>query len=127
MLLVIQNNSHILNQAKTCLPPSMLSSSSIACLFIGKFKRGCSNIVQTSDVVRLVVFLLFLLCLQAIVRLFLPRETIEMFRHFVLTIKKQLNLVPMSSRLTVQFFGNYAVEFTSFFTYRKLPNLVNSS
>ena len=44
------------------------------------------------DVVRRVVFLLFLLfsqpILQLIVRLFLPCETTEMFRHFVLTTKR---------------------------------------
>ena len=37
-------------------------------------------------------------------------------------------LVPRSSRLTVQFSGNYPAELTTFFTYRKLLlNLVNSS
>ena len=41
---------------------------------------------------------------------------------------KQPNLLPRSSRLTVQYFRNYAVKLTSFFKYRKLlPNLVNSS
>ena len=40
---------------------------------------------------------------------------------------KQLNLVPRSSQLTVQFSDNYALELTSFFTYRRLlPILVNS-
>ena len=34
------------------------------------------------NVVRRVVFSLFLLCFQPRVRLFLPRETCEMFRHF---------------------------------------------
>ena len=41
------------------------------------------NILQIADVVRRVVFLLFLLCFQPIADLFLPRETSEMFRHFV--------------------------------------------
>ena len=44
------------------------------------------------------------------------------------SLPKQLNLIPRSFRLTDQFSGNYAVEVTSFFKYRKpLPNLVNSS
>ena len=36
-------------------------------------------------------------------------------KMFVFTAK-QLNLVPRSSQLTVQFSDNYAVELTSFFT-----------
>ena len=44
------------------------------------------------------------------------------------SLPKQLNLVPRSSRLTVQFSGNYAAQLTSFFTYAKiLPNLVDCS
>ena len=50
-----------------------------------------ANLLQI-DVVRRVVSLLFLLffqpILQLIVRLFLPCETTEMFRHFVLTTKR---------------------------------------
>ena len=41
-----------------------------------------ANIFQIADVVRRVVFLLFLLCFWPIVRLFFPRETSEMFRPF---------------------------------------------
>ena len=62
-----------------------------------------ANILQITDVVRRVVFLLSF-------------ETSEMFRPFVLT-PKQLNLFPRSSQLTVQFSGNDAAQLTSFFTY----------
>ena len=61
---------------------------------------SAANVLQIAVVVRRVVFLLFLLYFEPIVRLFFPRQTSEMFRHFVLT--KILNPVPMSSRLTVQ-------------------------
>ena len=68
----------------------MLSSSSIVCLSPrlgdkGLFSTG--NIPQTADVVLRVVSLLLWLCFKPIVRLFLPRETSEMFRRFVLTAK----------------------------------------
>ena len=45
------------------------------------------NIPQIADVFCRVVFLLFLLCFQPIAGLFLPRETSEMFRHFVFPTK----------------------------------------
>ena len=52
---------------------------------------------------------------------FFHAKRVRMFRHFV-------NSTSSPSRLTVQFSGNYAVELTSFFAYRKLlPNLINSS
>ena len=53
-----------------------------------------TNIFQIADVVRRVVFLLFLLCFQPIVRLFLPRETSEMFRLFVLFAKNNSSSFP---------------------------------
>ena len=56
------------------------------CLFIGKFRR--KRVVQFckySPSSR--CKLMFLLCFLLIVRLFLPRETSEMFRHFALTTK----------------------------------------
>ena len=43
------------------------------------------NIIQIKDVVRRVAFLLFLLCFQPKARICLPRETSEMFPHFVFT------------------------------------------
>ena len=43
----------------------------------------------------------------------------SVYNLFVFTAK-QLNLVPRSSRLTVQFSDNYAVELTLFFRCRKL-------
>ena len=71
---------------------------------------------QIADVVCWVAFLLFL-----------PRETSEMLRHFVL-ITKTTQPHPRSFRLTDQFSGNYTVQLKSFFTHRKpLPNLVNCS
>ena len=42
------------------------------------------NILQIKDV-RRVAFLLFLLCFEPKARIFLPRETSEMFPHFVFT------------------------------------------
>ena len=46
-----------------------------------------ADILQIPDVVRRVVFLLFLLCFKPIVCLILSRETSEMFPHFVFTTK----------------------------------------
>ena len=49
-------------------------------------------------------------------------------RPFCTHYQNQPNLVPRSSRLTVQYSGNYAVKLTSFFKHRiLLPNLVNCS
>ena len=79
-----------LGAPETCLLPSTLSSASITCLSASLENKGLfstANILQIADVVRRVVFLLFLLCFEPIVRLFLPREMSEMFRHFVLTTK----------------------------------------
>ena len=62
----------------------------IACLWLSLGDKGffsSASIIQIADVVRRVVFLLFLQCFQQIVRLFLPRETSGMFRHFVFTTK----------------------------------------
>ena len=73
-------------------------------------------ILQIADVVRRVVFLLFLLCFQPIVRLFLPRETSEMFRHFVLTTKTTQPL-PQVFTVNCSVFCDYAAQLTSFFTY----------
>ena len=56
----------------------MLSSSSVACLSARLGDKGLfssANILQIAHIVRRVVFL------------FLPRETSEKFRHFVLTTK----------------------------------------
>ena len=54
-----------IKQAKTGLPQSMTSSSSITCLSGSLADKGLfstANILQIVDVVRRVVFLLFLLC-----------------------------------------------------------------
>ena len=68
----------------------MLSSSLITCFSASLGDEGLfstANILQTADFVPRVVFVLFLLCFYPIVRLFLPREVSEMFRHFVLKTK----------------------------------------
>ena len=68
----------------------MLSLSSIAFLLVSLGDKGLfnsANILQKANVVRRVVFLLFLLCFWPIVPLFLPRETNETFRHFIRTTK----------------------------------------
>ena len=103
----------------------MLSSSSIACLSAGLGNKGffsSANILQIGD-----VFLLFLLSVsQWFAYFFLTKRVRSSVILYLLP--KQLNLVPRSSRSTVQFSGKYAVELTSFFTYRKLlPSLVDSS
>ena len=64
-----------------------------ACLLASLVDKGlfkCANILQIADVVGRGVFLLFLLCFKPIVCRFLPRETSEMFRHFVVTTKTTL-------------------------------------
>ena len=55
-------------------------------------------------------------------------EEIKGCSAILYSLPKQLNLLSRSSRLTVQFSGNYAAHLTSLFTYRKiLPHLVDSS
>ena len=66
----------------------MLTSINVKFIFesacLGDKGLVCSaNVFQIADVVGRVVFLRFLLCFQPIVHLFLPRETSEMFRHFI--------------------------------------------
>ena len=55
----------------------------------GKGLFRSANVLQIADVFRRVVFLLFLLhvCFWPIARRLLPRETSEMFRHFVFITK----------------------------------------
>ena len=64
----------------------MLSLSLIACLSASLGDKGLFSSVNIADVVRRVVFLLFLLCFWPIVHLFLHRETSEMLCHFLLTL-----------------------------------------
>ena len=59
VLLFIQNNSLFKNIAKTCLPPSMLSSPSIVHV---KGLFSSANILQIADVARRVAFFLFWPC-----------------------------------------------------------------
>ena len=60
-----------------------------------------ANILQIADVALRVVFLLFLPCFKLFFRLVLTLETSEMSAIFSSSQRKQLNLVPRSSRLTV--------------------------
>ena len=85
VLLLIKNNSLFKNKLKTCIPPSMSSSSLISCLSASLGHKGLFSSVNIADVVRRVV-LLFLLCFWPIVHLFLHRETSEMLCHFLLTL-----------------------------------------
>ena len=79
----------------------MLSSSRIAFFLSAslgdKGLFSTANILQIADVVRQVVLVLFLLCFESIVRLFLPRETSKVFRHFVLTTKTTQSRPQVSS------------------------------
>ena len=85
VLLLIKNNSLFKNKLKTCIPPSMSSSSLISCLSASLGHKGLFSSVNIADVVRRVV-LLFLLCFWPIVHLFLHRETSAMLCHFLLTL-----------------------------------------
>ena len=85
VLLFFQNNSQLRNIAKTCLPPSMLRSSSIVHI------QGCSAwqiFSQIADVALRVVFLLFLPCFSLLFCLVLTLETSEMSATFVFTPEK---------------------------------------
>ena len=98
----------------------MLSSSSIAYLSASLGEKGLfssANILLIADVVPQVVLLMLLLSRN-------EWNVPPFCTHY----QKQPNLVPRSSRLTVQYSGNYAVKLTSFFKHRiLLPNLVNCS
>ena len=72
----------------------MLSSSSIAACLLASL--GDKGLLSSANILQIAVLAIFL----ANVHLFIPRETNEMFRHFVFTTK-ELYLAPWSSRLTV--------------------------
>ena len=57
-----------------------------------------TNILQITDVALQVVFLLFLLCFIAII---LPSSSCSSYSWNDFSQRKQLNLIPRSSRLTV--------------------------
>ena len=63
----------------------IFDSASLAARLRDKRLFSSANILQIADVVCRVIVLLFLLCFWPILRLFLPRETSELFRHFVPT------------------------------------------
>ena len=74
-----------------------------ACLSASLGDKGLfssANILQIADVVRWVVFLLFLLCFKPKVHLFLPLEV--KYSTILYSLPKQLNLIPRSSQSTVQ-------------------------
>ena len=75
----IQNNSQFKNIAKTCLPPSMFSSSSI--VYVQVFPSPQIFSKQQMSPFE-VVFLLFLPCFKLLFRLVLPLETSEMSAIF---------------------------------------------
>ena len=84
-----------LKQAKTFLPRSKVSSSSIVCLSARLGDKGLfstPNILQLADVFCRVVFLVFMLCFWPIVCLFLPCETSKMFRQ-MFSLPKQTNFL----------------------------------
>ena len=63
-------------------PPLQLPKSGASLGDEGMFTTA--NILQITDVVRRVVFSLFLLCVYPVVGLFILRETCKIFRRFVL-------------------------------------------
>ena len=97
VLLFIQNNSQFKNIAKTCLPPSMLSLSSIVHV------QGCSapqiyskqqiSLFELSSCCSCHVFSYYFAQFLLLKRVKCP--------PFLFSQPKQLNLVPRSSRLTV--------------------------
>ena len=102
VFLFIQNNSYFKNIAKTSLPASMLSLSLIVYVYVCPALHIFSK-QQMSPCA--FPFLLFLLCFQLLFRLVpalvLTLETSEVSAILVNLQRKQLNLVPRSSRLTV--------------------------
>ena len=81
------------------------------CLSASLGDRGLfssANILQMADVELSSCCSCYVFSQYTLVRLFLPRETSEIFRHFVVKTR--------SFRLTDNFSGNYAAQLTSFFT-----------
>ena len=82
VLLFIQNDFCVKNIAKTCLPPSMLSSSSIVHV------QGCSAPqILSKQQMSPFALSLFLPCFQLLFLLVLTLETSEMFAIYVATTK----------------------------------------
>ena len=97
VLLFIQNNSQFKNKAKTCLPPSMLSSSSIVHV------QGCSA-PQIFSKQQMSPFELSSCCSCHVFSYyftqFLLLKRVKCL-SFLFSQPKQLNLFPRSSRSTV--------------------------
>ena len=97
VLLFIQNNSQFKNKAKTCLPPSMLSSSSIVhvqgCSALQIFSKQQMSPFELSSCCSCHVFSYYFAQFLLLKRVKCP--------PFLFPQPKQLNLVPRSSRLTV--------------------------
>ena len=79
----IQNNC----QFKTINVKFIFDTACLSASWGDKRLFRCANIIQITDVIRRVVFLLFLLCFQQIVRLFLTLERSEVFGPFEVTTK----------------------------------------
>ena len=97
VLLFIQNNSQFRNIAKTCLPPSMLRSSSIVhvqgCLAPQIFSKQQMSPFKLSSCCSCPVFSYYF-------AQFLLLKRVKCW-PFLFSQPEQLNLVPSSSRLTV--------------------------
>ena len=97
VLLFLQNNSQFKNNAKTCLPPSMLSSSSIVhlqgCSAPQIFSKQQMSPLEASSCCSFHVFSSYFAQFLLLKRGKCP--------PFLFSQPKQLNLVPRSSRLTV--------------------------
>ena len=97
VLLFIQNNSQFKNIAKTCLPPSMVSSTSIVHV------QGCS-VPQIFYKQQMSPFQLSCCCSCHVFSYYLPQFLLlkrVKCSPFLFSQPKQLNLVPRSSQLTV--------------------------
>ena len=96
-LLFIQNNSQFKSKAKTCLPPSILSSPSIVhvqgCSAPQIFSKQQMSPFELSSCCSCHVFSYYFAQFLLLKRVKCP--------PFLFSQSKQLNLVPRSSRLTV--------------------------
>ena len=97
VLLFIQNNSQFKNIDKTCLPPSMVSLSSIVHV---QGLLSFANILQIGDVALRVVLCCSCHVFSHYFAQFLLLKRVKC-PPFLFSQPKQLNLIPRSSQLTV--------------------------
>ena len=101
VLLFIQNNSKFKNIAKTSLPPSMLSSSSIVHIYVCPAPQiSFKQQISTSELSSCCFCYVFSYYLAQFQLQFLLLKRVKC-RSFLFSQPKQLNLVHRSSRLTV--------------------------